>query len=185
MFGYETMLALALLTAPGEDLQGGSLAGWQPLLRPALTYAALQAELLDPRETRYILARPEDFVADLNMLRRRARDLANAPPADDGWRFPGREVITQMLAANRTYRQHLEARQAVELSHTWSLKTVLQETDELYTIWDMLRDTRSDHQQVTARRLSLKKLRELIGPEAYYSGTLPPNLPLWRFAKID
>ena len=35
------------------------------------------------------------------------------------------------------------------------------------------------------RRGALKKLREAVGDEAYYSGHLPPHVPVWRFAQID
>jgi hypothetical protein len=34
------------------------------------------------------------------------------------------------------------------------------------------------------RRQALKQLRTLIGAEAYYTGQLPPHVPLWRFEEI-
>jgi hypothetical protein len=38
---------------------------------------------------------------------------------------------------------------------------------------------------VTVRRQALKKLRETVGEDAYWSGCLPPHVPVWRFARID
>jgi hypothetical protein len=35
------------------------------------------------------------------------------------------------------------------------------------------------------RRQALAQLLELIGPHAYYSGTLPPHVPLWRLPVYD
>ena len=90
-----------------------------------------------------------------------------------------------MLAFNRAYRQHLDNRQAMELSNAWELHEMLVEADRLYQIWDLVRDTRCDYYYVTVRRQALKKLKELIGDQAYYSGCLPPHVPVWRFDRID
>ena len=32
---------------------------------------------------------------------------------------------------------------------------------------------------------ALKKLKDAIGDQAYYSGCLPPHVPVWRFGRID
>jgi hypothetical protein len=131
------------------------------------------------------MARPEDFAADLKLLQRRYNELANAPPVGDCTRFPDRSIVNEMLAFNRTYRQHMDARQAVELVHWWEYREAVQETDRLYQIWDNVRDARCDYYYVTVRRHALQKLREAIGPEAYYAGSLPPHVPVWRFQPID
>ena len=65
------------------------------------------------------------------------------------------------------------------------LREMLQEVDRLYNIWDTVRDARCDYYYVTVRRQALKKLRETVGDDAYYSGALPPHVPIWRFARID
>ena len=85
--------------------------------------------------------------------------------------FPDRTLINDMLAFNRAYRQHLDNRQAMELSNAWELHEMLLEADRLYQIWDLVRDTRCDYYYVTVRRQALKKLKELIGDQAYYSGS--------------
>ena len=127
----------------------------------------------------------EDFAGDLKLLRRRWDDLADAPPINDCMRFPDRALISDLLSFNRAYRQHLDSRQSLELTYWWELREALQEADRLYQIWDTVRDARCDYYYVTVRRQALKKLRDLIGEEAYYSSTLPPCVPLWRFEKID
>ena len=113
---------------------------------------AVKWEILDAREVRYILARQEDFAADLNLLRRRYHDLANAPALADSQRFPDRAVVNDLLASNRAYRQHVDVRQPLELIHWWDLRTALQETDHLYQVWDAVRDARCDYYYVTVRR---------------------------------
>ncbi len=182
---FDYLLAAALLTAPPGSSEPAGMSGLYPAVRGPLQGLAVQWEILDPREVRYILARPEDFVSDLNLLRRRYRDLATAPPVGDCFRFPDRAVVNELLAFNRAYRQHIDVRQPVELLHWWELRVALQETDRLYQVWDTVRDARCDYYYVTVRRQALKRLREMVGAEAYYDGNLPPCVPLWRFQKIN
>jgi hypothetical protein len=49
----------------------------------------------------------------------------------------------------------------------------------------MLRDARCDYYYVAYRRQALQQLREAIGPQAFYSGRMPPHVPLWRIAIVD
>jgi hypothetical protein len=185
MFGIDNLLALLLLTSPPDTVEAGIPTKVFCWVRPSVQNLALKWEILDPREVRYILARPEDFVSDLNLLRRRFRELADAPPLHDGFRFPERERVNHLLAFNRAYRQHLTIRQPLELVRWWELRAALQETDHLYQIWDTVRDARCDYYYVTVRRQALKKLRQLVGEDDYYNGRLPPHVPLWRFQEID
>jgi hypothetical protein len=185
MFTYEYVLAMALLTAPPDTPEPGYGAEVFPTLRAALQELAVDWEILDPREVRYVLAREEDFESDLNLLRRRYQELNDAPPLNDCLRFPDRATINDLLSFNRAYRQHIDVRQPAEPARYWELRTALQETDELYLVWDTARDARCDYYYVTVRRQALKKLRDLIGMDAYYSGQMPPYVPLWRFQKID
>lgn len=183
MFPCDYLVAAVLLTQPADS----SLLvppERHAELRECLQAVALEWELLDPREVRYVLTRPEDFEADLNLLRRRCSDLADAPSASDSVRFPDRAVINELLAFNRAYRQHLDVRQPGEPARWWQLRTVLQETDHLYQVWDTMRDARCEYYYVTVRRQALKRLRDMLGANAYYSGQLPPHVPAWRFQPI-
>jgi hypothetical protein len=129
--------------------------------------------------------RVEDFQSDLSLLRRRYRDLADAPPLCDSERFPERSAVNEFLAFNRAYRQHIDAAVTAESTRGWELRTALQETDQLYYIWDTVRDARCEYYYVTVRRQALKRLREQLGEQAYYQTKLPPYVPLWRFREIN
>jgi hypothetical protein len=185
MLRIDYILALSLLTAPPDAKLNRDDLRTMTGLRPTLQTLAVQWEILDPREVRYILSRPEDFSADLTLLRRRFRDFADAPCLQDSLRFPDRETVNELLSFNRAYRQHVGTRQPVELARWWEHRATLQETDQLYQIWDTVRDARCEYYYVTVRRQALKRLREMLGEEAYYSGELPPHVPLWRFRTID
>jgi hypothetical protein len=185
MLRIDYVLALSLLTSPDELKEAGWDARTYASLHAPLQTLALRWEILDPRETRYLLARPEDFAADLKLLRRRYRELEGVPAIHDCVRFPDRDTVNECLAFNRAYRQHIGVRQPVELARWWEYRAVIQETEQLYQVWDTVRDARCEYYYVTVRRQALKKLREMIGEEAYYQGRLPPHVPLWRFQEIE
>jgi hypothetical protein len=185
MHSLDYVLAVALLTSPPDAPEPTLSPERFAVLRPTLQKLAVDWEILDPREVRYVLTRAEDFSTDLKLLRRRQRELADAPASSDGLRFPERAVISDLLAFNRAYRQHVDGRQAVETVHWWELREAVQEADRLYYIWDTVRDARCEYYYVTVRRQALKRLQEMIGAEAYHAGQLPPHVPLWRFQRID
>jgi hypothetical protein len=184
MQSFNYLLAAALLTAPADkDLAVSP--DLFPTVAPAVQRLALKWEILDPREVRYVLTRPEDFAADLKLLQRRYHELANAPPLADAQRFPDRATVSELLAFNRAYRQKMDTRQSIEVVHWWEYREAVQEADRLYQIWDTVRDARCDYYYVTVRRHALQKLRDTLGPENYYTATLPPHVPIWRFQRID
>lgn len=185
MIAFDTLFALVLLAAPADSASATPPTNFYGVLRPTIQAVAVQLEILDPREVRYILARAEDFQSDLNLLRRRYRELADAPPVSDSLRFPDREAINDMLSFNRAYRQYIDIRQSVELAHWWEHQATLQETEQLYQVWDTVRDSRCEYYYVTVRRQALKRLREQLGEHAYYSGQLPPYVPIWRFEVMN
>jgi hypothetical protein len=185
MFPYDFLLAAALLTQSPDTAPQDHGAETFAALRLPLQALAVEWEILDSREIRYVLVRPEDFASDLSLLRRRYRDLADAPPVCDSDRFPERATINDYLAFNRAYRQQIDVGLPAESSRWWELRSALQETDHLYYVWDTVRDARCEYYYVTVRRQALKRLREMLGEEAYYSNKLPPFVPLWRFQEIN
>ncbi len=183
----DLLIAAALLTGsgPAELHEPTYLRQQFPVLRFALMGLALDWEILDPRETRYVLAREEDIASDLRMLQRRFQELSDAPCLSDALRLPDRAVVNELLAFNRAYRNYVESRQPMETVLGSQLRAVQREVEYLYQVWDTVRDARCDYYYVTVRRQALKRLRELIGEDAYYRGELPPHVPLWRFQEID
>jgi hypothetical protein len=185
MFVYDCLLAVTLLTAPPGSVDLTDPPPNYASLQPILQHFAVQWEILDPREVRYVLARAEDFQADMKLLRRRYRNLCDAPRLYECERLPDRTIVNDMLTFNRAYRQFLTVRQPLDLIHGEELRTALNETDRLYQIWDAVRDARCNYYYVTVRRQALKQLREMVGIDAFYRGTLPPHVPVWRFPEID
>jgi hypothetical protein len=185
MVPLDYMLAVALLTQPAEVAEKPGELDHLLTIRATAQALAIDWEILDTREVRFILTRAEDFEGDLHLLRRRYQDLADAPPLHDCFRFPDRSLVNDLLSFNRSYRQYLDTRQMLEPTRAWTFYCALQEVDRLYQIWDLVRDARCEFYYITVRRQALKKLRDSVGPASYYSGTLPPHVPVWHFARID
>ncbi len=140
MYGYECALAALLLTSPidpGPDPTAAALVDW---LRPALVQVALDAEVLDPREERFLTGQSRDPAGDLKELQARGESLVAAPPLDECRRFPDRKLVNDLLAFNRAYRSDLLARLAVDPLHAEELRVAVSETEQLYLIWKALRD---------------------------------------------
>ena len=181
MFACEIILAAAILTAPKDLPLPPNQAVWVEALRPALLTLAVDAEILDPRERAFLLT--QDPAGDLAVLQSRNDDLARAPRLGDCHRFPERKLINDFLALNRSYKNDLNARLAIDLVHAEVLRTAIVEPDQLYQVWDSIRDARCDYYYVTVRRQALSLLRDLIGGEAFYNGVMPPNVPVWHFPR--
>lgn len=190
MSSYLYVAAAALLTTPPDALELPEASKLYEVLAPPLRSLALHWELLDGRETTYLLAEGTDdkskewarsaFHDHVKLLQARFQELANAPPIEDCNRFPDRHLIGDLLAFNRSYRNSLALLAEVDRGNVEANRAALEETDYLYRVWDALRDARCDYYLTHTRRRALKALRDLVGDEAYYSGQLPPHIPLWR-----
>jgi hypothetical protein len=185
MVPLDYVLAVTLLTAAPETPVPPSAADQFATVLPTAQAVAVSWELLDKREDEEMLRRPEDLADHLKTLRQRRLELADAPPLHDCQRFPDRALINDLLAFNREYCKQLTNRQSVEIAYFWELKREIQETERLYEIWSLAREARTEYYFVWVRRAALKKLRESVGAQSYYSGCLPPHVPVWNFARLD
>ena len=83
MIWVDYLLALNLLTAPPEAANPPIDPRKSDAFRFTLQQAAINLEILDRRELRYVLMRREESSSDLSLLRRRYQDLADVPPLHD------------------------------------------------------------------------------------------------------
>ncbi|HLN29149.1 MAG TPA: hypothetical protein VK395_15475 [Gemmataceae bacterium] len=148
---------------------------WQSLKR-----VALLLEVVGPEE-RWI----DDYQSELNYVRRHLRELTSAPALDDCLIFPSSLASREGRCFNLAYQRSLELRRNLFLHHQEELDEALQEAKHLARIWALVDAAGCQSQSWVCRRKALLHLRELLGPEAYYSGTIPPCAPLWRFELIS
>ena len=178
----DLIFAAMLLSAPIGTPERSPPADRWVVVQAAIHKTAIDWEILDARETRYVLAKPEDFQDDLDFLRKRRFELEEAPKVNDSDRLPSRQLVADYIRFNRTYRKNLETRLLWEPDRASDIGEAIRETEKLYKIWDAIRDAKCEFHYVTVRRFALKKLKDQIGPEAYEMGELPPYVPEWRFA---
>src|SRR5712671_4430730 len=114
MNAWSYALAVALLTTPPEVPDPPPDADDWPAVQEAVQSLAVEWEILDPREVRYVMARAEDWSNDMALLRRRYQELKDAPKLCDAQRFPDWNTVNELLPFNRAYRRHLDSRQALE-----------------------------------------------------------------------
>jgi hypothetical protein len=98
--------------------------------------------------------------------------------------LPPRAIVVQARDLNRRFLARMEAERCVRLHRAADYDLVIGETNWLYQAWDKL----DDAQLMTTeenRWQALEELRQLIGNEAFFTGTMPPPVPIWRFREID
>ena len=148
---------------------------WKPLKKLAL---ALQ--VVGPHE-RWI----EDYRSELGYVRRHWRELKNAPPLDDCQVLPAPPVIKECRCFNRNHQRWLEMRRLIMLHQQEEVAEILRETQQLGDLWCLMETATCPNQSWVCRRRALAQLRERLGPEAYYAGTVPPCVPVWHFQLIE
>jgi hypothetical protein len=184
MSASDVLFAVMLLSAPiGTPEQTPTADRW-PTVQAALHQTAVDWEILDARETRYVLAKREDFQVDLDFLRKRKAELAEAPNVIDSFRLPDRQMINDAIRFNRSFGKQLDLRILWEADRAGLIREVISENERLYRMWDAMRDAKSDLHYITTRRLALLRLRDQLGPDAYEKNELPPYVPDWRFARL-
>src|SRR4029079_19627185 len=101
MSASDLILAAALLTAPvNTPEQTPTEENWVAV-RDAVHTVAIDWEIMDPREARYLLATRDDFDPDLNLLRKRFAELADAPKLAACNRLPDRHMVNELIKFNR------------------------------------------------------------------------------------
>lgn len=173
MFTYECLVVLSLFASP----VGACPPAWAEACRSSAIALAVDAEFLDSRATKFEGESPQRI---WEYLHEKRRHFVSYPVLEECCRFPSRQVINDYIAANRAYSKELIARRQLDPIHYEELGVAIYETDQLYHVWDLLRDGCCDYYYATVRRTALQALKETIGAEAFYSGVMPPHLPVWR-----
>jgi hypothetical protein len=141
---------------------------------------ALKTELVGPHE-RWIA----DFRSELAYVRRHGRELASAPPISDALWLPPSAVAQECRRFNLGYQRCLELRRQVFLHHQEEWTEALQEAQYLGEVWRRVETATCLTNSWVCRRRALQELRQILGSEAYYSGLLPPCVPVWRFQMAE
>lgn len=99
-------------------------------------------------------------------------------------RFPSRDAVIFSREFNRSFISNLSLQQSLQLHHWWEYDERIKAANGAYAAWDALDDAHLAQSRFDLA-YHLDKLRKVIGDEAYYSGRMPPPVPLCAFREID
>ena len=144
-----------------------------------MQFVCIACEVMDAREQRYLFAKPDEFADDLSTMRKRLKNLYDAPRLHECYLFPDRAISGEMILLNRDMKRRYEA--IYELyPESRSLKLVLEDLEARYQLWDAARDARTEFYYVHIRREAMKKLLRNMGDDLFSRGELPFGVPTWR-----
>lgn len=172
----EHLIALLLILAPHDP--GGIPERVPPARHRVLEEVAWMLELWPLDKGGW----GPDYARDLAWCRRTYRELCDCPPLSDAQRFPSREIATPLVEFSYRHICHLESVEHVYLHRADEVRVALGEARWCGDVWGAVRDAQGDG--VLSRRFALRRLRDLLGEEAYHAGQLPSCVPVWRFREI-
>lgn len=153
-------------------------------LRKAIQEVAIEMEILDIRETSYIMNKHTDFHGDLGLIQRRHQKLKDEPKIIEAQlRLPPREFINDQIIFNRNFKKELKSKMELELDRKERYENILVLNDICYKRWDAMRDAQCEFYYITVRREALKKFKEMMlameDEDGNYwdTGRFPPLLP--------
>lgn len=126
------------------------------------------------------------FLNDLVWARNRYQELADAPPLRDSFGLPAKETLAIHLIHNRKIRSWMvEQRDFYGTTYQGvAFDGAIYTTDQLYRVWDLMRDAQCEFYDKGVRRMALKSLREMIGRDRYYERDWPPSVPTWLLTEL-
>lgn len=122
-----------------------------------------------------------DFDSSVQLLQTIHKNVENYPKVFESGLFPDRKFVLDALSCNRVHRNLINDLKAVY--PIWRhdvLNDTYRELIELDRIWTFLLYI-DQESSVTHQRYMLNELKNVIGAENYYSGRMPPAIPVWRF----
>ena len=146
----------------------------------ALKNVSLRLEIVGPHERWR-----SDYRIEVRYVREYLRALVDAPPWIDVLRLPPASIASEHCCSNAAYQGYLVHRCCM-FRHRWDeYDTCLQEARHLCQIWTTVFEATDMNNSWVTQRTRLAKLQELLGPEDYAAGRLPPAAPVWRFEMSD
>ena len=135
-------------------------------------------EILDEQERPSYLARPAEIPADVRLLYARWQELASAPALADACRLPSPALCLHAVAWNQEYRESVQTCMLYDPAHWSDHHDRLCLAAERRWIWETAQKATDPCFYVASRRRALQRLRDQLGPAAYYGARLPLPVPL-------
>lgn len=171
---YPLLLAMALITSPDEPSKEDVDA-----LKPWLQAAAVALDLatLDERTAYY---NEDGEIPMCTVYRQGYAACKSYPPSSDVERLPIKSYLEKSIAINKIYADDIALRLSLDPRCEEAL-LAQDEAEQLLRWHEMALAARTnEYYTVLTVRENLHSLRVMMGDNAYYSGYVPPPVPLWR-----
>ena len=177
MFPLNYSLAIVILTSPinNNDLF---------YLAPIIQNYCGDIQITDVRNNYLYLNNRSNFASDIKLIRETYLEIYDAPRIEDSYSFPDKETIIDNMKFNRLFKTYLENRMAIDILNESCYLELIQETDNLHSIYNNAVEIQIEYYNVYPRRIWLLELRNKIGYTNFYLGRLPPVVPLDCFIEI-
>ena len=178
----DLVLALLLLTSPESE----EPREYGPIVAYNITRLASELDLIDEREMYYFELHHKNYYNSTFIeLRQRFHNLKDAPPISDMYRFPSKQIAQDNIDLNRNFAIHVWSMvDQTRSSKNEHYREIISECKRLEEFWELMDEVQRPYLYKPTRRESMKRIRQLIGEEAYYYGRFPSPVPLWRFREI-
>ncbi len=179
---YTTLYLLTILMyAPPTEIPEGISE-----YRSRIQQLAIKLELMDEHEITWLLYQKQEIHRNLTLLHERYEEFNDAPASCEAELFHvTTDYIVEQRTLNSQYTQYLLERITIDLPNAQRLQSLIDLNKKLNKIWEKVHDAKCTYYNVTTRRRGLKDLKDVLGPQMYYAGQLPPALPVWLFEPIN
>ena len=133
-----TLTALVLILLPPETPTPQALC----CLNDLLANFSVKAELMDKNES-WIFKERKHFQKDLDIIRRRFRELEDTPTTEAAQAFPPVEHINNAIQFNRSFHHHLKNQELLFPSKRQEYREAIEETEFLYQIYSAMADAKT------------------------------------------
>lgn len=177
-----TFLAFALLCCPRAEPPGWLVRA--PAFQEATRLAMIDLDLMGPSETLGVLdaAWGPGVNSTFSNLQNLVALAWRLPHSDQAERFRQPDGLPfELLQFNRRLQDTLEVRRDLEYHNRAAYDALLDECRRLYAVHDAADDLQKGLRQGDrlSTRIALGRLRDLLGPDEWESGRLPPSVPVW------
>lgn len=145
----------------------------------ALKALSLTAELVGPHENWV-----PDFRSEVRYVRHHARALMDAPPLADAALLPPLEYTADAARIAEQHLARLEWHQFSTPHRSDWFAAAITEVRGRACVWESIRAASMTGHAWAHRRTALARVREVMGPEAYYAGRWPAPVPLWTLTEL-
>lgn len=122
-----------------------------------------------------------NYVTELRWLRKALVVSYGSPTLDDLNRFPDHVTCQEYVDFHDAWRVHLNMWAALRtMNQDWA-DVIIEDGRLCREAWSDLKTAHISSLWKWERRVALGRLRDLIGPDAYYASMMPPPVPIWRF----